>query len=194
MRRSGASGCWKPWIRWRRRSANWTGEWPKKPGSGRKRVRLMTHPGVGPVTALAMVVDVGTGGEIRLGQAGGKLFWPDSERSIQRRKTAVKQDQQTGQFVSALAGGSKADGGGRYDPQLKRFTNARGAQESQRRYVAVARKLATVVPDAARELDVRATLSGRHAGEPESFCGRRVTSRAPSGQPASLKCQGVRSA
>src|SRR6202140_4629494 len=56
--------------------------------------------------------DAGTGGTVRIGQAGGQLFWADSERRIQRRKTAAGQDQQTGQFVSALfAGGSGTDGG-----------------------------------------------------------------------------------
>src|SRR5271155_2743635 len=57
-------------------------------------------------------VDVGSGGTVRIGQAGGQLFWADSERRIQRRKTAAGQDQQTGQFVSALfAGGSGTDSG-----------------------------------------------------------------------------------
>src|SRR4029077_11850282 len=56
--------------------------------------------------------DAGAGGEVRIGQASGQLFRPDSERRIQRRKTAAGQDQQTGQFVSALfAGGSGTDGG-----------------------------------------------------------------------------------
>ena len=36
-RPSGASGCWKRWTDWKRRSANWTGEWRKKRGSGRRR-------------------------------------------------------------------------------------------------------------------------------------------------------------
>ncbi len=61
---------------------------------------------------LAMVLTLGPAGEVRLGQASGQLLRPDSERRIQRRKTAAGQDQQTGQFVSALfAGGSGTDGG-----------------------------------------------------------------------------------
>ena len=39
----------------------------------------MTHPGVGPVTALAMVLTLGTGGTIRIGQASGQLLRADSE-------------------------------------------------------------------------------------------------------------------
>ncbi len=36
-RLSGGSGCWKHWTGWKRRSANWTGEWRKKRDSGRRR-------------------------------------------------------------------------------------------------------------------------------------------------------------
>src|SRR5580658_8518047 len=35
------------------------------------------------------------------------------------------------------------------------------------------------VPDVARGMDVRATESGGHVGEPESFCGRRVSEPSP---------------
>jgi hypothetical protein len=37
--RGGAAqeGCWKRWMHWKRRSANWTGEWRKKRASGRKQ-------------------------------------------------------------------------------------------------------------------------------------------------------------
>jgi transposase len=44
-----------------------------------------------------------------------------------------------------------------------------------------------VVPDVARAVDVCATVSGGHAGEPESFCGRATETERLSGQPASLK-------
>src|SRR5439155_10113267 len=56
--------------------------------------------------------DAGAGGALRLRQRGGQLLRTDSEGRFQRRKTAAGQDQQTGQFVSALfAGGSGTDGG-----------------------------------------------------------------------------------
>ena len=71
-------------------------------------------------------------------------FRADSERRIQGGKTAAGQDQQTGQFVSALfAGGSGTDGGAlrsaakRFDRRLATRKN-RGVAK-----VAVARKLAT---------------------------------------------------
>ncbi len=97
-------------------------------------VRLMTHPGVGPVTGLAMVLTLGPAEQIRIGQAGGQLFWPDSERRIQRGKTAAGQDQQTGQFVSALfAGGSGTDGGPVGSATETLLSSPGGAQKSQRR-------------------------------------------------------------
>ena len=156
-------------------------------------VRLMTHPGVGPVTALAMVLTLGTGRPIRIGQASGQLLRPDSERRFQRRKTAAGQDQQTGQFVSALfAGGSGTDRGAVGSAAETLLSSPGGAQESQRRQGGGGQKIGhAVVPDVARRLDVRATMSGRYAGEPESFCGRRVRAERLSGQPASLKSREI---
>ncbi len=62
------------------------------------------------------------------------------------------------------------------------------AQESQRRQGGSGQKVGhAVVPDVARRVDVRATMSGRHAGEPESFRGRETETDRLSGQPASLK-------
>ena len=156
-------------------------------------VRLMTHPGVGPVTALAMVLDLGTGRPIRIGQASGQLLRADSQRRFQRRKTAAGQDQQTGQFVSALfAGGSGTDGGAVGSAAETLLSSPGGAQESQRRQGGRGQKTShAVVPDVARRLDVRATASGRYAGEPESFCGRPVRAERLSGQPASLKSREI---
>ncbi len=143
-------------------------------------VRLMTHPGVGSVTALAMVLTLGPAGRFASGKQVGSLFRPDSERRIQRRKTAAGQDQQTRQFVSALfAGGSGTDGGAVGSATEALLSPPGGAQKSQRRQGGGGQKVGhAVVPDVARRLDVRATESGRHAGEPESFRGRRVKSRA----------------
>ncbi len=42
-----------------------------------------------------------------------------------------------------------------------------------------------VVSDVARELELRATVQGRCAGEPESFCGRKTETGRLSRQPAS---------
>ena len=158
-------------------------------------VRLMTHPGVGPVTALGHGADLGTGRADSDRPSKWAVIRPDSERRIQRRKTAAGQDQQTGQFVSALfAGGSGTDGGAVGSAAETLLSSPGGAQESQRRQGGRGQKTGhAVVPDVARRLDVRATESGRHAGEPESFCGRPVRAERLSGQPASLKSQGDRS-
>ena len=70
-------------------------------------MRLMTHPGVGPVTALAMVLTLGPAERFASGRKVGSYFGADSERTLQRRAAAVGTHQQAGQFVSAfLAGGS----------------------------------------------------------------------------------------
>ena len=47
-----------------------------------------------------------------------------------------------------------------------------------------------VVPDVARGLDIRATVQGRDAGEPESFRGGTAEADRLSGQPASPEGSG----
>ncbi len=42
-------------------------------------VKLQTHPGVGPVTALAMVLTLGASGAVSFRQASGKLLRTDSQ-------------------------------------------------------------------------------------------------------------------
>ncbi len=62
------------------------------------------------------------------------------------------------------------------------------AQKSRRRQGGGGQKVGhAVVPDVAGRVDVCATVSGRHAGEPESFRGRETETDRLSGQPASLK-------
>ena len=100
-----------------------------------------------------------------------------------------EQDQPTGQFVSALfAGGSGTDGGADRSATAALLQTPGDAQESQRRQSGGGQEVGhAVVPDVARRLDVRATMSGRHAGKPESFCGRPVRAEGLSGPPASLE-------
>ena len=88
--------------------------------------------------------DLGTGRPIRIGPASGQLLRPDSQRRFQRRKTAAGQDQQTGQFVSALfAGGSGTDRGA-VGSAAERFYRRLAARKNRSvAKVAVARKLAT---------------------------------------------------
>jgi transposase len=75
-------------------------------------VRLMTHPGVGSVTALAMVLTLGPAERFGSAKHVGSYFGLIPSEESSGGKTAAGQDQQTGQFVSALfAGGSGTDGG-----------------------------------------------------------------------------------
>ena len=158
-------------------------------------VRLMTHPGVGPVTALAMVLTLGPAERFGSGKQVGSYFGlipsEDSSGGKQRLGRISKQGSSFLRFLLVEAGQTAA--------RLRSATETLlsppgGAQESQRRQGGGGQKVGhAVVPDVARRLDVRATVSGRHAGEPESFCGRRVRAEALSGQPASLKSRGVRS-
>ena len=157
-------------------------------------VRLMTHPGVGPVTALALVLTLGPADRFESAKQVGSYFGlipsEDSSGGKQRLGRISKQGSSFLRFLLVEAGQTAA----RLDPQLKRFYRSPGgAQESQRRQGGRGQKTGhAFVPDVARRLDVHATLSGRYAGEPESFCGRPVRAERLSGQPASLKRQGDR--
>ncbi len=155
-------------------------------------VRLMTHPGVGPVTALAMVLTLGPaerfGSGKQVGSYLGLIPSEDSSGGKQRLGKISKQGNSFLRFLLVEAGQTAA--------RLRSATEALlsppgDAQESRRRQGGSGQKVGhAVVPDVARGLDVRATVSGRHAGEPESFRGRRVEPSALSGQPASLKESG----
>ena len=74
-------------------------------------LRLMTHPGVGPLTALAYVLIIGTPNAVCLWQADRQLCGADSERGLQWRQTTVGTHQQARQFfVALLAGGGSTSG------------------------------------------------------------------------------------
>ena len=69
--------------------------------------RLMTHPGVGPLTALAFVLIIGTPERFRLRQTDRQLYRADSLRRLQRRSSAAGTHQQARQLaVALLVGGS----------------------------------------------------------------------------------------
>ena len=50
----------------------------------------MTHPGVGPVTALATEVFLGDPGALRRWQSAGQLRRDDSERILERDSAATR--------------------------------------------------------------------------------------------------------
>jgi transposase len=129
-------------------------------------VKLQTHPGVGPVTALAMVLTLGS----------RQLLRTDSQRVFQRRQAAAGTHQQTGQFVSALSAGGSGPDGGALRRRVGPFLSSPGGAQTSRpgQSGGGAQAGSEVVPDVARRLDLRATVQGGRAGEPESFRGGRT--------------------
>jgi transposase len=107
-------------------------------------VRLMTHPGVGPVTALAMVLTLGPAERFESAKQVGSYFGliPSEESSggKQRLGKISKQGSSFLRFLLVEAGQTAA----RYDPQLKRFYKRLATRKNRGvAKVAVARKLAT---------------------------------------------------
>ena len=107
-------------------------------------MRLRTHPGVGPVTALAMVLTLGPAERFASGKEVGSYFGliprEDSSGGKQRLGKISKQGSSFLRFLLVEAGQSAA----RYDPQLKRFYRRLAIRKNRGvAKVAVARKLAT---------------------------------------------------
>ena len=107
-------------------------------------VRLMTHPGVGPVTALAMVLTLGPAERFASGKQVGSYFGlipsEDSSGGKQRLGKISKQGSSFLRFLLVEAGQTAA----RLDPQLKRFYRRLAVRKNRSlAKVAVARKLAT---------------------------------------------------
>jgi transposase len=107
-------------------------------------VRLMTHPGVGPVTALALVLTLGPAERFESGKQVGSYFGlipsEDSSGGKQRLGRISKQGSSFLRFLLVEAGQTAA----RYDPQLKRFYRRLAMRKNRGlAKVAVARKLAT---------------------------------------------------
>jgi hypothetical protein len=67
--------------------------------------RLMTHPGVGALTALAFVLIIGQAERFSLRQAGGELPGTRAAGKIQRESTAIGSHHETGEFDVALSSG-----------------------------------------------------------------------------------------
>ena len=107
-------------------------------------MKLMSHPGVGPVTALAMVLTLGPAERFASGKQVGSYFGliprEDSSGGKQRLGKISKQGNSFLRFLLVEAGQTAA----RLDPQLKRFyRRLAGRRNRSVAKVAVARKLAT---------------------------------------------------
>jgi transposase len=106
-------------------------------------VKLMTHPGVGPVTALAMVLTLGPAERFQNGRQVGSYFGliPSEHSSGGRQRLGhiSKQGSSFLRFLLVEAGQSAA----RYDSQLGRFYRRLAARKHRAlAKVAVGRKLA----------------------------------------------------
>jgi transposase len=113
-------------------------------GRRAEAVRLMTHPGVGPVTALALVLTLGPAERFASAKQVGSYFGliPSEESSggKQRLGRISKQGSSFLRFLLVEAGQTAA----RLDPQLKRFYQRLAMRKNRSlAKVAVARKLAT---------------------------------------------------
>src|SRR6202167_6764592 len=113
-------------------------------GQRAEGVRLMTHPGVGSVPALAMVLTLGPaerfGSAKKLGSYFGLIPSEESSGGKQRTGEISKQWSSFLRVLLVEAGQTAA----RYDPQLKRFYRRMAVQKNRSvAKVAVARKLAT---------------------------------------------------
>lgn len=136
--------------------------------------RLMTHPGVGPVTALAFVLTLGPPERFRRGKQVGSYFGLiPSEHSSGGKQRLGHISKQGSSFVRGLLV-EAAQSAVRHEPQLRREYQ----RLSHRRCralakVASARKLAVRMYWMLREdLDYAQLIRGSHAGQPESSRGR----------------------
>jgi len=135
-------------------------------------VRLMTHPGVGPQTALAFVLTMGEVARFaRAKQVSSYLGLIPREHSSggkQRLGHISKQGSPFLRFLLVEAAQSAA----RWDPELKRAYVRLGMRRSRAQAkVAIARRLATRLYWMLRNGWNYAQLSSSGAGKPESSCG-----------------------
>jgi len=140
-------------------------------------VRLMTHPGVGPVISLAFVLTLGPAerfaGARQVGSYFGLIPREHSSGGKQRFGSISKQGNSFLRYLLVQGG----HGAARWDPELRRFYGhcKHTHEHAGVAKVAVARKLAMRLYWMLRDGVDYATLMHRrrsHAGEPESWRGR----------------------
>ena len=137
-------------------------------------LQLRTHPGVGPVTALATVLTLGPVERFRSArQVASYMGLIPREHSSGGRQQFGRISKQGNPFLRFLlveAGQSAVRG----DAELRRLYQRLAARKHRAlAKVAVARRLAQRLYWMLRQdLTYAQLLQGRHAGEPESFCGR----------------------
>jgi transposase len=138
-------------------------------------VRLMSHPGVGPVTALAFVLTIGDAQRFQKSrQVASYLGLIPTEHSSggkQRLGHISKQGNPLLRFLLVEAGQAAV----RKDTQLRRFyARVQHRHSTGVAKVAVARKLALRLYWMLRkQIDYAPLQAGPYAGKPVSFCGRK---------------------
>lgn len=137
--------------------------------------RLMTHPGVGPITAMAFVLTMGPAQRFNRGKQVASYLGliPSEHSSGDGRQRLGHISKQGNPFVRGLLV-EAAQSAVRHEPELRRQYQ-RLAQRKCRALakVALARKLAVrLYWMLRRDMDYTQLIQGSHAGQPESFCGR----------------------
>jgi transposase len=136
--------------------------------------RLMTHPGVGPVTALAFVLTLGPAERFRRGKQVASYFGLiPSEYSSGGTQRLGHISKQGSSFVRGLLV-EAAQSAVRHEPQMRREYQRLAHRRSRAlAKVAMARKLAVRLYWMLRkEMDYAQLVQGSDAGQPESSCGR----------------------
>jgi transposase len=137
--------------------------------------RLMTHPGVGPITALAFALTMGPAARFCRGKQVASYLGliPTEHSSGGRGQRLGHISKQGNPFLRGLLV-EAAHSAVRHEPEMRRAYQ-RLAQRKCRALakVAMARKLAVRLYWMLREeVDYAQRLQGSHAGQPESSCGR----------------------
>jgi transposase len=137
--------------------------------------RLMTHPGVGPVTALAFVLTIGPAQRFRRGKQVASYFGliPTEHSSGGRGQRLGHISKQGNPFLRGLLV-EAAQSAVRHEPELRREYQRLAQRKCHAlAKVAAARKLAVRLYWMLRSgVDYAQLLQGSHAGQPESSRGR----------------------
>ncbi len=136
--------------------------------------RLMTHPGVGPVTALAFTLTLGPAKRFRRGKQVASYFGLiPREHSSGGKQRLGHISKQGSSFVRGLLV-EAAQSAVRHEPQMRRAYQRMAHRKCRAlAKVAMARKLAVRLYWMLREeVDYARLVQGSHAEQPESFCGR----------------------
>lgn len=139
-------------------------------------VRLMSHPGVGPVTGLAFVLTIGDAGRFKHArQVASYLGLIPAERSSGGKQRLGHISKQGSPLLRLLLV-EAAHGAVRGDAELSRcYKRLQHRHSTGVAKVAVARKLALRLYWMLREgRDYAQLRVGPYAGKPESFCGRQT--------------------